>query len=62
MLFNDLAEIIFAALTIPVSRLAFSHESLACAALTMMVEPNSRRMERAVPWTDRSVPAHRGFW
>jgi integrase len=41
---------------------AFFHESLACAALTMMVEPNSRRMERAVPWTDRSVPAHRGFW
>ena len=29
----------------PNSRWAFSAESLACAALTMMVEPNSRRME-----------------
>ena len=29
----------------PSSRLAFSSESLACAALTMMVWPNSRRME-----------------
>src|ERR1017187_4474058 len=32
-------------LTMPNSRLALSGESLACAALTMMVEPNSRRME-----------------
>src|SRR5260221_3450349 len=32
-------------LTMPISRLAFSAESLAWAALTMMVWPNSRRIE-----------------
>ena len=32
-------------LTMANSRLAFSTESLACAALTVMFEPNSRRME-----------------
>src|SRR5690349_15072034 len=31
-------------LTMPISRWAFSGESEACAALTMMVEPNSRRI------------------
>jgi len=45
--------------TIFISRSAFSTESLACAALTMIVEPNSRRIDPGGALEGSVGPAHR---